>query len=178
MFISFLLKMVYDSAKLVRPCDDLWLGYKIWINVESGNDLLWRLAITWANVDQVSQRHMVPLGHNELRQSWVAEFGSPSRNNHCSYTLTSLTREYRVEIDIHGCYSLVMMAFAPICMCRNNQWIWCHNVSTSHLCDVTDWTVVMSQYQAKKTVLGENGKMRNQWLFRGFVSSFRPENSM
>ena len=42
------------------------------------------------------------------------------------------------EIDIHGCFSLVKITFAPICMCTNNQWIWRHNTSTLHLCDITD----------------------------------------
>ena len=42
------------------------------------------------------------------------------------------------EIDIHGCYSQVNIAFAPICTSKNNWWIWCHNASTSRSCDVTD----------------------------------------
>ena len=32
------------------------------------------------------------------------------------------------EINVHGCYSLVKIAFAPIWTCRNNRWIWHHNV--------------------------------------------------
>ena len=36
-----------------------------------------------------------------------------------SYTLSP---EYRVrDIDIHGCYSLVKIAFAPIWACKNNR---------------------------------------------------------
>ena len=42
------------------------------------------------------------------------------------------------EIDIHDCYSLVKIAFAPICVCRNNRQIWRHNASTSRSHDVTD----------------------------------------
>ena len=42
------------------------------------------------------------------------------------------------EIDIHGCYSLVKIAFAPICACKNNRRIWRHNASISRSRDVTD----------------------------------------
>ena len=37
------------------------------------------------------------------------------------------------EIDINGCYSLVNIAFAPICTCKNNQWIWCHSARSTML---------------------------------------------
>ena len=47
-----------------------------------------------------------------------------------SYTLG---REYRVMRNryspVHGCYSLVKIAFAPICTCKNNRQIWRHNAS-------------------------------------------------
>ena len=33
------------------------------------------------------------------------------------------------EIDIHGCYSLAKIAFAPIYACKNNRRIWRHNAS-------------------------------------------------
>ena len=42
------------------------------------------------------------------------------------------------EIDIHGCYSLLKTAFAPIYDCKNNRRIWRHNASTSHARDVTN----------------------------------------
>ena len=42
------------------------------------------------------------------------------------------------EIDIHGCYSLVKIAFAPIYACKNNRQIWRHNASISFSRDVTD----------------------------------------
>ena len=42
------------------------------------------------------------------------------------------------EIDIHGCYSLVKIAFAPICACKNNRQMWRHNASISCSRDVTD----------------------------------------
>ena len=41
------------------------------------------------------------------------------------------------EIDIHGCYSLVKIAFAPIGAGKNNRRIWRHNVSTSRSRDDT-----------------------------------------
>ena len=34
------------------------------------------------------------------------------------------------EIDIHGCYSLVMTTFAPTCVCKSNRRIWRHNANT------------------------------------------------
>ena len=34
------------------------------------------------------------------------------------------------EIDSRGCNSLVKIAFAPICACKNNQLIWRYNAST------------------------------------------------
>ena len=43
------------------------------------------------------------------------------------------------EIDIRCCYSRVKIAFAPICTCKNDRRIWCHNTSASHSHDdVTD----------------------------------------
>ena len=42
------------------------------------------------------------------------------------------------EIDINGCYSLVKIAFAPICGCKNNRRVWRHNVSNPRLRDATD----------------------------------------
>ena len=42
------------------------------------------------------------------------------------------------DIDIHGCFSLVKIAFAPICAFKNNWRIWRHNVSVLHSLDVTD----------------------------------------
>ena len=69
-------------------------------------------------------------------------------NDVISYTLS---REYRWrEIDIHGCYSSVKIVFAPICTCKNNQWIWRLNASTSPSRDVTDGTVATSQRQVRK----------------------------
>ena len=50
-----------------------------------------------------------------------------------------LSREYRVaKIDIHGCHSLVKIAFAPICACKNNWQIWRNNASYLGSRDVID----------------------------------------
>ena len=48
-------------------------------------------------------------------------------------------------------FSLVKIAFAPICACKKNRRIWCHNASFSLSRDVTYWTVMTSQCQVKKT---------------------------
>ena len=42
------------------------------------------------------------------------------------------------EINIHSCYSLVKIAFAPICACKSNRQIWRHNASTPSSRDVTN----------------------------------------
>ena len=60
-------------------------------------------------------------------------------------------------IDIHGCYSLVKIAFAPICACKNNRWIWRHNASILRLRDVTDQLWWRHNAQAEKTFLGHVG---------------------
>ena len=44
----------------------------------------------------------------------------------------------RGYIDIHGCYSLVKIDYAPICACNDNRQIWLHNTSISRSHDVTD----------------------------------------
>ena len=42
------------------------------------------------------------------------------------------------EIGIQDCYSLVKIAIAPICACKNNRRIWRHNASASGSRDVRD----------------------------------------
>ena len=42
------------------------------------------------------------------------------------------------EINIHSCYSLVKIAFVPICTGKNNRRIWHHNARTPRSRDVTD----------------------------------------
>ena len=67
------------------------------------------------------------------------------------------------EIDIHGCYSPVKFAFAPICLCKNNRRIWPHNAASSR--DVTDQLWWHHNAKSEKAVLGDNGKMSDRWLF-------------
>ena len=69
------------------------------------------------------------------------------------------------EIDIHGCYSLVKITFAPICVCKDNRWIWHHNASTSLSHVVTDRLWRGHNVMLEKTVFSDNGEMSNQWLF-------------
>ena len=56
-------------------------------------------------------------------------------------------------MDIHGCYSVVKINFAPICMCKNNQQIWCHNNITLHLCDVTGQLIIVESPHSNKKLL-------------------------
>ena len=44
------------------------------------------------------------------------------------------------EIDIRGFYSLVKIAFAPLCACKNNQQIWHNNASTLYSCDIREYS--------------------------------------
>ena len=69
------------------------------------------------------------------------------------------------EIDIHGCYSLVKIAFAPICACENNRRIWCHNASISRSRDVTDPLWWRHNAKSETTVPGDNCEMSDRWLF-------------
>ena len=62
-------------------------------------------------------------------------------------------------VDIHGCYSLVKIAFAPICAYKNNPRIWRHNASTSHSRDITDQLLWRHNAKSEKTILDNNGKM-------------------
>ena len=77
------------------------------------------------------------------------------------------------EIDIHGCYSLVKIAFAPICACKNNRWIWRHNAGASRSRDVTDQLWWRHIVKSEKTVLIDNGERSDGWLFvkKRFVCS-------
>ena len=72
-------------------------------------------------------------------------------NNCCIFLTHWAVNTGWQEIDINGCYSLVNIAFAPICTRKNNRRIWRHNVSISRSRIVSDWTVVTSQGQAEKS---------------------------
>ena len=69
------------------------------------------------------------------------------------------------DIDIHGGYSLVKIAFAPICACKNNRRMWRHNAGASRSRDVTDQLWWRHNVKSEKTVPGDNGEMRDWWLF-------------
>ena len=69
------------------------------------------------------------------------------------------------EIDIHGCYSLVKIAFAPICACENNRRIWRHNASISRSRDVPDPLWWRHNAKSETTVPGDNCKISVRWLF-------------
>ena len=64
--------------------------------------------------------------------------------------------------DIHGCYSLVNFAFAPICACKNNRRIWRHNASVLHSRDVTDQRWWRHNTKSEKTVHGDNGEISDR----------------
>ena len=67
-----------------------------------------------------------------------------------------------LEIDIHGCYSLVKIAFAPICACKTNRRICRHNASGLHSRDVTDLLWWRHNTKSEKTVLSDNGEISNR----------------
>ena len=49
-----------------------------------------------------------------------------------------LSHEYLVAGNRYSWLLFTSEDFAPICACKNNWWIWCHNTSTSCLHDFTD----------------------------------------
>ena len=60
-----------------------------------------------------------------------------------SYTLRCGYRGW--EIDINGCYSLVQIAFAPICACNNDRRIWRYNANTLCSRDVADQFTILTK---------------------------------
>ena len=68
------------------------------------------------------------------------------------------------EIDIHCCYSLVKIAFGPICACKKNRQIWRHNASISRSRDVTDPLWWRHNAKSETTVLGDSCEMSDRWL--------------
>ena len=68
------------------------------------------------------------------------------------------------KMAIHSGYSLVNINFAPISTCKNNQWMWCHNTSASHLFGITLQLSWHHSSRLEKTILGVKGSMNNKWL--------------
>ena len=82
---------------------------------------------------------------------------------YCSLALSDQDDYYFHELgDIHGCYSLVKIAFAPICACKNNRRIWRHNASVLHSLDVTDQLWWRHNTKSEKTVLSDNGEISDR----------------
>ena len=83
-----------------------------------------------------------------------------------SYTLSSGC----LKIAIRVCSSLVKIACAPTCACKNNRRIWRHNSSTSRSRDTTDQLWWRHYAESENTFLGNNDKMNDRWLFcRGIM---------
>ena len=78
---------------------------------------------------------------------------------HYTWKINILTRSAvntgRWDVDIHGCYSLVKIDFAPICTCKDDRQIW-HNNSTPRSRDFAWWR---HNAESEKTVLSDNGEM-------------------
>ena len=55
----------------------------------------------------------------------------------CMTDVRQMNPSYSQSVNT-GWYSLVKIAFVPICACRNTRRIWRHNASTSRSRDVTD----------------------------------------
>ena len=66
------------------------------------------------------------------------------------------------DIDIHGYYSPVKIAFAPICAFKNNRRKWRHNASVLHSRDVTDQLWWRYNTKPEKTVLSDNGEISDR----------------
>ena len=76
-----------------------------------------------------------------------------------------LNPEYQM---VRNQYSQLLFtnAFVPICLCKNNRRIWRHNANTSCLHDITDQLWWRHNDKSEKTVLGDNGKLSDPWLFQ------------
>ena len=80
-----------------------------------------------------------------------------------SYTLS---REYWVVRNRYSrFYSLVKIAFAQICACKNNRRIWRHNASISRSRDVTYQLWWRHNAKAENTFLRDNDEMNDRRLF-------------
>ena len=75
------------------------------------------------------------------------------------------------EIDIHGCYSLVKIAFAPFGTCKNNRRIWHHNASTPRSRDVTDQLWWRHNAKSERPSLRQLRNERPMIWFGGIVCS-------
>ena len=69
------------------------------------------------------------------------------------------------EIDIHDCYSLEKIAFAPICACKKTIDEYDVTVLVPRSRDVTDQLWWRHNIKSEKIVIGDNGEMRDRWLF-------------
>ena len=78
-----------------------------------------------------------------------------------------------LEIDIHGWYSLVKIAFVPIYPCKNNRRIWRHNACTRRSRDVIDQLWWRHNAKSEKTVLWRQWRnQRSTIVFCGMVCSW------
>ena len=69
------------------------------------------------------------------------------------------------KIDIHGCYSLVIINFAPICVCNNNRRMWRNNAHYRAFRYVINQQWWSHNAKSKRTVHGDNAEMSDRWLF-------------
>ena len=71
----------------------------------------------------------------------------------------------RWEIDICGCYSLIMINFRHFAHSRTTDNIWRHNTEIVCLRDVTDPFWCRHNAKSEKMVPGDNGGMGDRWLY-------------
>ena len=75
------------------------------------------------------------------------------------------------DIDIHGCYSLVKIAFVLICACNDNRRIWRHNTRISRSRDVTDQLWYHSARSEKGRPWQQWWNERSMIVLSGYVCS-------
>ena len=124
------------------------------------DQILWCIMTLW-----VLACCLYPSPSGLLHWHWCNHIWFPHRQwEYISYSYM-LSHEYRmVRNDIHCCYSLVKIAFVPICMCKNNRWIWRHNANNSRLRDVTNQMWWCHNAKSEKIFLGDNSKMKDRWF--------------
>ena len=123
-----ILRSFYETSQATHS-SLVWVRYGTYFVISESN-----LTSTYATFAVVVVMHTRPIQddfcHSE--SSWLIflYYGWDVGMSHFLHTKPWIPGWW--DIDIHGCYSLMKIAFAPICACKNNRRIWRHNTSILH----------------------------------------------
>ena len=93
--------------------------------------------------------------HKCLQMSWLANKSQNTSGNEC------------FDATFFEAKLIQKIAFAPICVCKNNRRLWRHNASISRSRDVTDQLWWRHYVQPEKAVLCDNVEMSDRLMFTG-----------